>query len=198
MSDAREILSQSRLSVSRYCLVLVALVCAVPTKLPAQRVAPGFAVGVAIPTGRYGETRRLGPLSQLSLVFRDPESRVRFRFEAEGVWFPSREKGSASASSTQGDLRILSVLASVLLAPRVQGARPYLVVGAGPQWLHVPSSVNPYGAVFGLRAAVGLEGQWSGRRLRGEVGTHAVLSDYATGRDFGLGTYLPLMLGMQF
>lgn len=174
------------------------VLCALPFDLAAQRVSPGFAIGVAIPTGPYGETRGLGPLSQLSLVFRDPESKVRFRFEAEGAWFPSREQASGFVSSSQGDLRILSILGTVLLAPGIPGVRPYVGVGAGRHWLRVPSSVNPYGAVFGVRAAVGLEGGWGDRRWRAEVGTHAVLSDYATGRDFGLGTYLPFMVGMQF
>ena len=198
MSHAREIFCQLRLSLLRSSLTLLAVAGAVPLELPAQPVSPGVAVGVAIPTGRYGETRRLGPLSQLSLVFRDPESSVRFRFEAEGAWFPGRERHSALASSSQGDLRILSVLASVLLAPPTEGIRPYFVGGVGRQWLHVPGTVNPYGAVFGVRASAGLDGQWSGRRLRGEVGTHLVLSDYATGRDFALGTYRPLVVGVQF
>lgn len=174
------------------------VLCALPFDLAAQRVSPGVAIGVAVPTGPYGETRRLGPLSQLSLVFRDPESKVRFRFEAEGAWFPSREQASGFASSSQGDLRILSILGTVLLAPRIPGVRPYVGIGAGRHWLRVPSSVSPYGAVFGVRAAVGLEGGWGNRRVRAEVGTHAVLSDYATGRDFGLGTYLPFIVGMQF
>ena len=100
--------------------------------------------------------------------------------------------------SFTGDLRILSVLASVLLAPNNGIVRPYLVLGGGPQWLTVPDDVNPYGTLYGVRAAIGLEGKWSGRKWRAELGAHAVLSDYATGRDFGLGTFVPVMVGVQF
>jgi hypothetical protein len=197
MSDAGEIVSRS-LSAWRFCLVLIGVLAAIPCELSAQPVSHGVAIGVAVPTGDYGETRHPGPLAHVSLTFRDPERRIRFRVEGEGVWFPVRDDSSPIPSSSAGDLKILSILASVLLAPNSGSVRPYFIIGGGPQWLSVPNSINPYGLLLGVRAAIGLEGKWSGRKLRAELGAHAVLSDYATGRDFGLGTYVPVMVGIQF
>jgi hypothetical protein len=198
MRDAVETVSRSRSLAWRCYLVLIGVVAAIPCDLSAQAVSPGVALGVAVPTGDYGETRSPGPLANLSLTFREPESRIRFRVEGEAVWLSGRGDSSPFPSSSSGDLRILSVLASMLLAPNTGGVRPYFVIGGGPQWLSVPNGVNPYGTLYGVRAAIGLEGKWRGRSLRSELGAHAVLSDYATGRDFGLGTFVPFTVGVQF
>ena len=198
MSDAGEIVSRARSSAWRCCLVLIGVVAGIPCELSAQPVSSGVAIGVAVPIGGYGDTRSPGPLAQLSLTFRNPESRVRFRVEGEGAWMFGREDPSPFSSSAEGDLRILSILASVLLAPDTGSVRPYFVIGGGPQWLAVPDNVNPYGMSFGVHAAIGLEGKWRGRKLRSELGAHLVLSDYATGEDYTPGTFVPFTVGVEF
>ncbi|HMI48059.1 MAG TPA: hypothetical protein VK481_05280, partial [Gemmatimonadaceae bacterium] len=163
-----------------------------------QGIQPGFALGVAVPSsGDYGRRHRAGPLAQLSVLFGDSDRRVRLRIEAEGAWFPGRAAPNPPFSA-DGDMRILSAFADLIMGPRMTGPRPYFLFGAGPQWITVPGVPNPYGGVPGVRAGVGLEGKVRGLTLRGEVSANAVLSDFATGRSFTPGTYWPLTLGIQF
>jgi hypothetical protein len=197
MSNAGEISSRSRICAS-VCVILLGVAGVVPCEASAQPVSPGVAIGVAVPIGDYGETRSPGPLAHLSLTFGEPGRRVRFRVEGEGAWMPGREDPSPFPSSADGNLRILSILGSVLLAPNTGSVRPYFIIGGGPQWLAVPDNVNPYGRVFGVRAAIGLEGKWRGRKLRSELGAHIVLSDYATGEDYTPGTFVPFSVGVEF
>ena len=183
----------------RYCLaaVLLLLVFA-SSKVSGQGIQPGFALGVALPSlGDYGRRRRPGPLAQLSVLFGDSTRRVRLRIEAEGAWFPGRAPANPPFS-TDGDMRILSAFANLVMAPRWSGLRPYFLLGAGAQRVTVPGVANPYGAVPGVRTGFGFEDKVRGWTLRGEVSANAVLSDFATGREYRPGTYWPITLGIQF
>jgi hypothetical protein len=167
------------------------------SKLVGQDIHPGFGLGVGVPAGDYRKTRGSGPLAQLFVVFGGADRRLRLRIEAEGVWFPGRVPAN-TLSSTSGDMRILSGIATLMIGPRANGARPYFLVGGGPQWVSVPKVTNPYGYVSGARAGIGVEGRVRDWTVRAEIAGHAVLSDFATGHDFGLGTYWPLTVAIQF
>ena len=167
------------------------------TNLPGQEMHAGFGLGAAVPAGDYRETRGIGPVAQLFVLFGRADRRVRVRVEAEGVWLPGHTPAS-DATSKAGDLYILSGIASLIMGPRSTPVRPYFLLGAGPQLVSVPKHTNRYGSVPGVRAGLGVEGRLRRQTIRAEIAGHAVLSDFGTGRDFGLGAYFPLTLAIQF
>ena len=179
------------------CVTLALLLVLGTSKLVGQEIHQGFGLGVAVPAGDYGQTHGSGPLAQFSILFGGADKRLRLRVDAEGVWFPGHIPASA-LSSTSGDLRILSGIANLMIGPRTSGARPYLLLGAGPQWVSVTKVPNPYGSVIGTRAGLGVEGRLGDWTVRAEIAAHAVLSDFATGHDYGLGAYWPVAVAIQF
>ena len=166
------------------------------TNLLAQEMHAGFALGAAVPAGDFRETRGTGPVAQLFVLLGGADRRIRFRVEAEGVWLPGHTPASFS-TSTGGDLYILSGIGSLIMGPRSTPVRPYFLLGAGPQLVSVPKHPNP-GFVPGIRAGFGVEGRLRSWTIRAEIAGDAVLSDFGTGRDFGLGAYFPLTLAIQF
>ena len=188
--------SRARLA-TQSCVTLALLLVLGTSKLVGQGIHPGFGLGVAVPAGDYRQTHGSGPLAQFFILFGGADRRLRLRVEAEGVWFPGHIPASA-LSDASGDLRIVSSIASLMIGPRTSGARPYLLLGAGPQWLSVSKVNNPYGSVIGTRAGLGVEGRLGDWTVRAEIAAHAVLSDFATGHDYGLGAYWPVAVAIQF
>lgn len=175
------------------------LAAAAATPLGAQGVSLGVAAGVAVPTGPLGANRSPGPVAQASVYLGGFGRRVRGRVDVEAAWFPGGgQPPGRLASSDEGDLRVSGVLASLVVGPRGGPVRPYALVGAGAQGLSVPGRTNPYGAVPGVRAGVGVRATVWGLRLHAELVPHAILSDYGTGRDFEIGTYWPITVGVRF
>jgi hypothetical protein len=131
-----------------------------------------------------------------------PGRRVRLRAEAEAAWFAGQGVPAGRGLSAGGDLRVIGAGASVLAGPRGGPLRPYALAGAALQWLRAPAQVTPYGAALrralGVRAGAGARLAVGRVELRVEVAPHLVLSDYATGRDFDLGSYWPITLGIGF
>ena len=197
MSESCQARPSSGRSLEYNCVVFALLLLFGSARLVSQEIHPGLALGVAVPADDYAKTHRTGPLTQLFVVFGGADQRLRVRVEAEGVWFPGRVPAN-TVSSTSGDMRILSGIATLMIGPRGHGARPYFLLGAGPQWVSVPKVTNPYGYVPGARAGIGVDGRVGPCTLRAEIAAHAVLSDFATGHDFGLGTYWPLTVAIQF
>lgn len=162
--------------------------------------------GAALPSGRTAEGRRAGPLAGASVTFGGTERRLRGRVAVEGAWLRG-EGGRAEPQAARRDMRVVGALASLLVGARGTGVRPYALVGAGVQWQHVPGARNPYGAVPGVTGGAGVE--WSlpatggaGRarpfRVVAELRAHGVLSDFASGADFRITTYWPLVVGVRF
>ena len=164
----------------------------------AQAVSLGFAAGVAVPTGAYGAARASGPVVQGVVTAGGPTRRVRLRAEAEAAWFAGQEVPAGRGLSAGGDLRVAGVGLSLLMGPRGGPVRPYALVGAARQWIRVPGRVNPYGSVFGVRAGAGVRAAVGRTEVRLEVTPHVVLSDYATGREFDIGSYWPVTVGVSF
>ena len=93
---------------------------------------------------------------------------------------------------------MFSILGSVLIAPRLSGMKPYVTLGGGVQWLSVENSMNPYGSIVGVRSGVGVEGPWGRKTFRAEISAHAILSDFATGKDWAIGAYIPATFAIEF
>lgn len=165
---------------------------------PAQQLSTGIALGAAVPTGDLGAERLAGPLVQAFVILGSGERIVRLQVGAEATLIRGKRASSPTSSSAEGDLRSVSLLASVLMAPRMEGGRPYLTVGAALQRLSIPGRRNPYGTMVGARGGLGLESVWRKRTFRGEVTPHIVLSDFGTGEDWSMGTYVPITFGIRF
>jgi hypothetical protein len=181
--------------VFSFCLASSAVATSIAS---AQKVEPGIGVGVGFPTGRLGAERHPGPIVNGYAVLGSPERTVRFQIGVEGAWFRGKTNPSALGSSAEGDLRIIGLLANLLIASGGERIRPYLTLGGGLQSLSIKNRRNPYGSIVGLRGGVGLEAPLGNNSVRVEVQAHAILSDFGTGQDFGLGTYVPFTLAFQF
>ena len=164
----------------------------------AQRVDPGIGVGVGFPTGALGEHRRPGPVVNAYALIGSETRTVRLQLGVEGAWFSGKHPLSAHASSAEGDLRIIGLIANLLIAPHVDGIRPYLALGGGLQYMSIENRRNRYGSVPAVRVGIGLQVPWGNRSLRAEVHGHGILSDFGTGKDFVAGTYVPFTLSLQF
>ena len=171
-----------------------------PSHIFAQAVRLGVAGGFAIPTGAYGQTRTAGPLVRGTLTLGGPERRVRFRGDLEGAWLLDIADGASVGvvSSRQGTLRAVSALASVLVGPAGGHFTPYLIAGAGAQRLSVEKVRNPYGTVAGVRAGVGIRFRLGRTAVHAEITPHWALTDFGTGRDFEVGSYVPMVVGVSF
>jgi hypothetical protein len=178
-------------------LLFVFLVIGKTSPAGAQHISPGVAVGTAVPTGDLGRERSPGPVAQLYLVVGRPDRIARFQITAEGVWCPGKLAPASLSSSAYGNFRALSLLGSLLLAP-ASAVKPYLSLGAGLQALSIQGTRNPYGRLVGVRSGVGIEAPLRETSVRAEVGAHAVLSDFGTGHDFRIATYVPVTLAIQF
>ena len=164
----------------------------------AQKVDPGIGVGVGFPTGALGEHRRPGPVVNAYALIGSATRTVRLQLGVESAWFSGTHRLSAHASSAEGDLGIVGLIANLLIAPHVDGIRPLLALGGGLQYMSVENHRNPYGSVPALRGGIGLEAPWGKRSVRAEVHFHGILSDFGTGKDFVVGTYVPVSLSLQF
>lgn len=175
---------------------LLAAVAAV-APLGAQRLTPTVSAGVAVPTGDYGRLRGPGPLVRAGALVGGPARRVRLRADLEAAWL--RDPGGGAAFGTlDGTARVVSALVSVLAGPRGGRVAPYAVAGAGLQWLRIDGAENPYGTVPGARAGLGVRARLGRTEWRAEVTPHLVASDHGTGRDFGVGSYWPVAVGVAF
>lgn len=180
------------------CLALTIAICSAPA-LGAQTLTPSIAAGIAVPTAGLGTSRTLGPLLRGSLLVGAPDRRVRFRGDIEAAWMPATAQPAAPVSSSTGDLRVISVLADLVIGPRGNDSvQPYLLLGLGAQSMRVSGVTNPYGKVPGLRGGVGLRGHVGRFGMSAEITPDLILSDFATGRDFRLGTYWPVSVGISF
>lgn len=182
----------------RSCVCLVAGSFLIAPVAPAQQLSTGIALGVAIPTGDLGAERLPGPLVHAFVILGSARRIVRLQVGAEGILIRGKRASSPMSSSAEGDLRSLGLLASVLMAPRMELVRPYLTIGTALQRLSIPGRMNPYRTILGARGGLGLEAVWRKRTFRGEVTPHIVLSDFGTGQDWSLGTYVPITLGILF
>ena len=182
--------------------VVSAFVAAAVPAMTIGAQAPQLEVagGLAVPLGAWGATRTPGPLVRASATLGAPTRVVRFRAEVEGAWLLDQidRTPGAVGSSQQGNLRAVSAIGSVLVGGTRAGLAPYVVVGLAAQRLTVAGARNPYGTTAGLRAGAGL--RWRFRRvvLHGEVTPHWALTDFGTGRDFGVGAYVPAVIGLSF
>jgi hypothetical protein len=185
--------------MSHWCrtFVLAMSITGLGTPLGAQAVALGLAGGIAVPTGAYGEARATGPLVQVSGTVGGPQRRLRLRMDVEGAWFAGSGTPTTRGLSAAGGLRVLSSGLNLLVGPRGGPVRPYALVGLSAQRLRATGRVNPYRMVPGVRAGVGMRAALGGVEWRAEVTPHLVLSDYATGRDFDVGSYWPVTLGVS-
>jgi hypothetical protein len=163
----------------------------------AQPVEVGLAAGVAVPAGAYGDTRTPGPVVRGSLTFGARERRVRLRTDVEGAWLLG-QLDRAPAGSSRGTLRALGVVGSVLVSAGGAGPAPYASAGVAVQRLAAAGSRNPYGATFGVRAGAGVRWRTGRHAMHAEVTPHLALTDYATGRDFVAGAYVPVTVGFAF
>ncbi len=187
----------------RTLLALVAAHCfaaAVPQRSSAQVAQLGIAGGLAIPTGAYGETRTAGPLIRGMLSLGRPSWVARFRCDFEGAWLLDQadRDGPDFGSSRQGTLRAVGVIALVVAGPAGGRLAPYVVAGAGAQRLRVEGVRNPYGLVTGVRAGAGIRARLGRAAVHAEVTPHWALTDFGTGRDFGVGSYVPIAVGISF
>jgi hypothetical protein len=184
------------------CIVAAASVAAALAPVAAARaqsVQVGVAGGIALPTGAYGRVRGPGPLVRGSLWLSDPQRRLRARGDVEGAWLLDRMVDPMRAgSSTEGSLRAVSALVSIVFGGTGPNAAPYLIAGAGPQMLRVTGARNPYGTTLGVRAGAGVRWHVGRAVLHAEVAEHFALTDFGTGRDFGMGSYAPVVVGASF
>lgn len=188
----------SRQMVQRSCVCLVAGSFLFAPVAQAQSLSTGAALGVAFPTGDLGAQRLPGPLVHAFVILGSAERIVRLQVGAEAMLIRGKRPSSALGSSADGDFRSLGLLASMLVAPRMEGGRPYLTIGTALQRLSIPGRRNPYPISLGARAGLGLETLWRERKFRWEVAPHIVLSDFGSGEDWSMGTYVPVTLGIQF
>jgi hypothetical protein len=176
--------------------VIALVVCL--SRAEAQSLSTTFAVGAAVPTGRYALFRSPGPLVRAGLTVGAPERHVWLRVEGEGAWLVDQAGDRASLGSQRGTLRALGVLVTLAAGPHLGRVTPYVLLGAGPQWLRVEGATNPYGASLGARAGAGVRVRAGRVELEAELAAHGVASDFGTGRDFAAGSYVPLTLGVRF
>lgn len=176
------------------------MLAASPLKTRAQSVQAGVSGGLAVPTGDYGKTRIPGPLVRGTLTFGGQERRVRPRADIEVAWLLDQADDATVGfgSSRQGTLRAVSALASIVMGPAGAGFAPYVIAGAGGQRLRVAGSRNPYGTVGGVRGGAGLRFRARRAVVHAEVTLHWALTDFGTGRDFGMATYVPAVIGISF
>jgi hypothetical protein len=186
-----------RKAISGTWVLLVVVASASVSAVGAQHVAPGLAVGIAVPTGGLGRERSPGPVVQTYAVIGKRDEIARFQIGAEGVWFRGRSPAPV-ASSAYGNLRAIGILGNVVIAPPVSEIKPYLTLGGGVQWLSIEGRTNPYGRLLGLRSGLGIEAPWGNASARAEISAHVVLSDFGTGVDFHPGTYFPVTFAIQF
>jgi hypothetical protein len=186
--------SPARLPARLLLSVVLALAAA-----GAQAFSPSFAVGAAVPTGYYATRRSPGPIVRASLTVGYPERQyVWLRVDGEGAWLLDEGGGHVLLGSVDGTLRSLGVFATVAAGPRREGVRPYAFMSAGPQWLRVEGATNPYGVSLGLRGGAGIRAKARGLELEAEVGAHVVTSDFGTGHEFKMGSFVPVTLGVRF
>lgn len=168
-----------------------------PTLGRAQLITPQVAAGIAAPTGPLGEARSPGPALRGAVLVGAPTRRVRLRIAADAAWMPGSQ-AAASQYASAGDLRVLSVSGSVVLAPRGEGAAAYVLLGGGVQGMRVAGQRNPYGVGGVLHAGVGVRVPLGRVAMHFEVTPQLLLTDYATGEDFSPGTYWPVLVGLSF
>ena len=187
-----------RLAASVVAALLVApLLVAAPCAVRAQGAELGVAAGVAVPVAGYG-SRTPGPLVRGAVTLRGPEHRVRWRGELEGVWLLDGTDDLADVSSRNGTLRAVSGVVSVLVGGTQPQGTVYGVLGVGAQVLRVRGSTNPYGTTPGVRAGLGVRRRIGRAALHVEITPHWALTDFGTGRDFGLGAYVPVVVSIGF
>ena len=184
--------------ISRVARFLFVFCVAVVPRAYAQHISPGVAIGVAVPTGDLGRERSLGPVTQIYAVIGRPDRVLKFQISAEGAWLPGKSPPASLTSSAYGNLRALSLLGSLVIAPALDSVKPYLSFGAGLQDLSIQGRQNPYGRLVGVRTGVGVEIPLRELSLRAEVSAHAVLSDFGTGHDYSIATYFPITFAIQF
>lgn len=173
------------------------VVMLLPILLGAQGWRPEVAAGVAIPRGALSEQHGVGPLLRAGVLFGRVERRVQFRVDGEVSWLP-RNASATAALSEPGDWRTVGAVGSAIMRFRRRGLTPYAVLGVAVQHVTVKHRSNPYGAVPGLRVGGGMQGRWKRSVIRLEVTPHVVLSDHGIGREYGVGRYWPLAVGLTF
>lgn len=169
-----------------------------PSRAVAQTVQVGVSGGLAVPTGAYGRTRVPGPVVRGSITLGGPQRRVRFRGDLEGAWLLDQADGASIGSGQQGTIRAVSALAAVVAGPTGGRVAPYVIAAAGVQRLTVKGTSNPYGTTTGVRAGAGLRVRLGRSAIHAEIASHLALTDFATGRDFDIGSYVPLVVGVSF
>ncbi|MEJ7760194.1 MAG: hypothetical protein WKF55_11475 [Gemmatimonadaceae bacterium] len=172
--------------------------CASPDTVVAQAVQVGVAGGFAIPTGAYGRTRIPGPVVRGSLSVGGPQRRVRLRGDIEGALLLDQADGESIGSSQEGTIRAVSIFVAAVAGPTGGRLAPYVIAGAGLQRLTVKGTRNPYGTTAGVRAGAGLRFRFGRSAIHAEVTSHLALTDFATGRDFDVGSYVPVVIGISF
>jgi len=165
----------------------------------AQPPRYGASVGLAMPAGAYDVTRGPGPLVRGTITWGAPRRHVYLRGEIEGAtMLASGQRAPNGMSSAYGNLHVVSALLSYIVGGRSERFAPYVYVGAGLQHLRVRRGENPYGTTVGGRAGVGARGTIRGKLLHVEIARHTALTGFATGEDFTLGSYIPVMFGITF
>ena len=160
-----------------------------PLRGQAQSVSFGLGTGVAVPVGPLADRRGAGPDVRLSVALNE-RSPLALRGEFEGAWL--------SGSAGYRGIRLLS--AQLVGTASLPGrARPYVLLGAGV------SAVS--GAVESSRSSRTVPLVSAGAGIATRVGSldvaiegrvQGVLSAYATGREYGTATFVPLVVRIGF
>jgi hypothetical protein len=160
-------------------------------------ITPHVAAGIAVPTSGLGAARSVGPVVRAAVLVGTPTRRIRLRAGVEAAWMPGEGSGT-SLSASQGDLRVFSASGSVVFAARGSGTGPYALLGAGVQRMRASGAANPYGTGGTVHAGVGFRMPVARSMLHVEITPQVMLTDFATGKDFSLGTYWPMSIGLSF
>lgn len=155
----------------------------------AQKPEVGIDLGLAVPAGSLAEGRDSGPsaLASLGLGTR----RLGFGLRAELGW--TRLRASEAASRRSDELTVRTARASLVYT--LDGAAPYLLLGAGAYDLDLPE--DPRETAAGLHGGAGVRFGVGRVRLVGELQGVLVLSSYAADLLEPM-VYLPLTLGVRF
>jgi len=179
------------------CLAISTGVAAVSSASAQRVVSPELALGTAIPTGPLGAHHDAGRLLRAGVFIGPRDSPGRLYLGLEDVRF-GEEVRLPPGVSARGALRMTSALANLTFGPTSTPVAPYVLVGLAAHRMTIVGSVNPYGTVIGARAGVGLRLDTPQLSARIEVASHVIASDYATGKDFSFGRYVPVILGLSF
>lgn len=183
--------------ISERTVIALCIWCFMPSAAVAQSGAIEVAIGTVVPIEALGANRSAGPFIRAGVIRGNPTRVVRLRLDGEAMSMPGNPAPNRSAETT-GDLRSIGFVATVVVAPPRLRVAPYFLFGAGVHLMSIVGADGPNNFVGGVRSGLGLRVNAARYRISLESSANLNLSDRATGRNFTLGSYVPITLAIVF